>query len=322
MKVLDKIKSPINHEMREFENIFRDSMKGKVPLLNLILRYILRKKGKQLRPAFVFLSAKINGNVPRATYTAATLIELLHTATLVHDDIVDDSLKRRGAFSIHALWKPKVAVLIGDYLLAKGLLTSVAHHEYDLLEIVSNSVQEMSEGELLQIQYSRKKQLTEEQYFDIITKKTASLFSACAASGAKSAGSADDIVNAFSDFGKYAGIAFQIRDDLLDYKNNTGKPKGNDIKEKKMTLPLIYALNNSKNQKKQKVLKIINNNTFNKNTLLFVRQFVIENGGVDYATQSMINYKEKALSLLKEYPDDEVKLSLITLLDYITDRHK
>jgi len=322
MKELDKIKAPIAQEMKIFEKKFHKTMQGNVPLLNLILRYMLRRKGKLLRPALVFLSAKMNGGIYESTYIAAQLIELLHTATLVHDDIVDDSVKRRGNFSIHALWKPKVAVLIGDYLLAKGLLTSVKHNEYDLLSIVSESVREMSEGELLQIQYSRKKQISEAQYFEIISQKTASLFSACTASGAKSAGASETDVNTFSTLGKYAGIAFQIRDDLLDYTNKTGKTKGNDIKEKKMTLPLIYSFTKCKSSDKQQIIKLINNKTFNNKTTSIIQQFVTEHGGVGYARQKMMDYKEKTVDLLSKCPESAEKQSFIALMDYITDREK
>jgi octaprenyl-diphosphate synthase len=245
MSDIDKIQNSIKEEMERFEPFFRSSMQTKVPLLNIIMNYILRRKGKQMRPMFVFLSAKmIKESVGDSTYTAASLIELLHTATLIHDDVVDEAYERRGFFSINALWKSKISVLVGDYLLSKGLLLAVEKNEYELLKIVSVAVREMSEGELLQIQKSRKLNITEDIYFEIIRKKTAALIAACAACGAKSSGADDETVEKMRLFGEYVGIAFQIKDDLLDYQNNglIGKPSGNDLKEKKLTLPIIYAL--------------------------------------------------------------------------------
>ena len=318
------IKEPIADEMKKFEKYFRSSMKSKVALLDIITRYIIKRKGKQMRPMLVFLSAKLNGGITDSTYNAATLIELLHTATLVHDDVVDEAYERRGFFSVNALWKNKISVLIGDYLLSRGLLLSVEHKEYDLLEIVSGAVKEMSEGELLQIEKSRKLDITEEVYFDIIQKKTATLLAACTASGTKSTGADDDKVNKMSEFGLNLGIAFQIKDDIFDYdkNNNIGKPSGNDIKEKKMTLPLIYALNKASSSEKKKIIRLIRNNTNNTTKLEEIISFVKEKGGIEYAVKSMNEYKDKARKILDVFPDCEAKDSLIELLEYTISRKK
>ncbi|MDP4207489.1 MAG: polyprenyl synthetase family protein [Bacteroidota bacterium] len=324
MAVLDKIQAPIKNEMLHFDSIFKSSMKSNVPLLNIIVNYLLRRKGKQMRPMFVFLSAKLNGEVTDATYTAASLIELLHTATLVHDDVVDESYERRGFFSINALWKSKVAVLMGDYLLAKGLLLSVDHKAYDLLEIVSEAVREMSEGELLQIQRSRTLDITREQYFEIIRKKTATLIAACSASGAKSVGCDEETVNRMKMFGEYVGIAFQIKDDLFDYqtKGIIGKPTGNDIKEKKFTLPLIYALETSTKTERKHILRTISKHYKNSDKVKYVIDFVISKGGLEYASNMMYDYKNKAMNLLSVYPDSEVKSSLKEFVNYTIERNK
>lgn len=323
MSSIDIIKNPIKGEMSKFEELFKASMNSKVPLLNIITNYILRRKGKQMRPMFVFLTAKLNGNVTDATYTAASLIELLHTATLIHDDVVDESYERRGFFSINALWRSKIAVLMGDYLLSKGLLLSVQHKAYDLLEIVSEAVREMSEGELLQIQRSRTLNITQEQYFEIIRKKTATLISACAASGAKSVGCNDDVVNNMKLFGEYVGISFQIKDDLFDYQDKglIGKPTGNDIKEKKLTLPLIYALQNSDAKEKRHILRIIGQKKKSADIKAVV-DFVISKGGLEFASGMMHDYKNKAMALLDVYPDSETKQSLIELVNYTINRNK
>lgn len=325
MSVVDKIKAPIKDEMEKFEPFFRSSMQTRVPLLNIIMNYLLRRKGKQMRPMFVFLTAKmLKEEVDESTYTAASLIELLHTATLIHDDVVDEAYERRGFFSINALWKSKISVLVGDYLLSKGLLLAVEHNEYELLKIVSVAVREMSEGELLQIQKSRKLNLTEEVYYDIIRKKTASLIAACTACGAKSSGADDSLVKKMWQFGEYVGMAFQIKDDLLDYQNNggIGKPSGNDIKEKKLTLPIIYALDKSSLTEKKKMLSIVKRHNKNKQKVQEVIDFVIAKGGIEYASQQMHEYKNKALSLLNEITDNNPKGALEELVNYVVTRKK
>jgi len=325
MSVVDKIKAPIKDEMEKFEPFFRSSMQTRVPLLNIIMNYLLRRKGKQMRPMFVFLTAKmLKDEVGESTFTAASLIELLHTATLIHDDVVDEAYERRGFFSINALWKSKISVLVGDYLLSKGLLLAVEHNEYELLKIVSVAVREMSEGELLQIQKSRKLNLTEEVYYDIIRKKTASLIAACTACGAKSSGADDSLVEKMWQFGEYVGMAFQIKDDLLDYQNNggIGKPSGNDIKEKKLTLPIIYALEKSSLTEKKKMLSIVKRHNKNKQKVQEVIDFVIAKGGIEYASQRMHEYKNKALSLLNGIPDNSSKGALEELVNYVVIRKK
>ncbi|MFC2152666.1 polyprenyl synthetase family protein [Bacteroidota bacterium] len=325
MSTVDKIKVPIKNEMEKFEPFFRSSMKTKVPLLNVIMNYILRRKGKQMRPMFVFLTAKMFQNqVKESTYTAASLIELLHTATLIHDDVVDEAYERRGFFSINALWKSKISVLVGDYLLSKGLLLAVDNKEFDLLKIVSIAVKEMSEGELLQIQQSRKLNITEDIYFDIIRKKTAALIAACAACGAKSAGEDDEIVEKMRLFGEYIGMAFQIKDDLLDYQNHgsIGKPSGNDIKEKKLTLPVIYVLKNASSGDQRRILSIVKRHNKNKKKVQEVIDFVINNGGIEYSATKMHEYKSKALNILSEMPENESKKSLEELVNYVVTRKK
>ena len=325
MSVVDKIKAPIKGEMEKFEPFFRSSMQTKVPLLNVIMNYILRRKGKQMRPMLVFLSSKmLNKEVTDATYTAAALIELLHTATLIHDDVVDEAYERRGFFSINALWKSKISILVGDYLLSKGLLLAVENNEYELLKIVSVAVKEMSEGELLQIQQSRKLKLTEDTYYEIIRKKTAALIAACAACGAKSIGADDELVEKMRLFGEHVGMAFQIKDDLLDYQNNgsIGKPSGNDIKEKKLTLPIIHVLKNASTSDQKRILSIVKRHNKNKRKVQEVIDFVIENGGLDYTTQKMHEYCEKALDLIKDIPESESKESLVELVNYVVTRKK
>jgi len=318
------IKAPVAAEMQSFEKHFRDSMKSSVPLLDKITHYIIKRKGKQMRPLFVFLTAKLFGETTPSTYNAATLIELLHTATLVHDDVVDEAYKRRGFFSINALWKNKIAVLVGDYLLSRGLLLSVDNEEFDLLKIVSTSVKLMSEGELLQIEKARKLDIKEEVYFDIITKKTATLIASCCATGAKSANQSDEIVEKMRLFGEKVGICFQIKDDLFDYGSgeNLGKPTGIDIKEKKMTLPLIYALGKAEKSIRRKIINTVKNNNNNQKKVKEVINFVIESGGIEYATELMLNYRNEALELLNDIPESEAKKSLIDLVLYTTERKK
>ena len=325
MSAVDKIKAPIKNEMEKFEPFFRSSMQTKVPLLNVIMNYILRRKGKQMRPMFVFLASKMLKNeVEDSTYTAASLIELLHTATLIHDDVVDEAYERRGFFSINALWKSKISVLVGDYLLSKGLLLAVDNNEYDLLKIVSVAVKEMSEGELLQIQQSSKLNITEDIYYDIIRKKTAALIAACTACGAKASGADDEMVDKMRMFGEHVGMAFQIKDDLLDYQNNgsIGKPTGNDIKEKKLTLPIIYVLRNASSSDQKRILSIVKRHNKNKKKVQEVIDFVIDNGGLDYTKQKMHEYCEKAFDLLKDIPENESKESLVELVNYSINRKK
>lgn len=321
---IQEIKAPIKDEMLNFEKHFRNSMKSTVPLLDKIMHYIIKRKGKQMRPMFVFLSAKLVGDVTPSTYTAASLIELLHTATLVHDDVVDESYKRRGFFSINALWKNKIAVLVGDYLLSRGLLLSVENEEFDLLKIVSTSVKLMSEGELLQIEKARKLDIEECVYFDIISKKTATLIASCCATGAKSAGQSEEVVEKMRLFGEKVGICFQIKDDLFDYGSgeNIGKPTGIDIKEKKMTLPLIYALSQANRKTQRKIIRIVKKNNNQKEKVQEVINFVIESKGIEYATQKMHEYKEQALSILEEFPKNAANNSLKNLVLYTTERTK
>lgn len=325
MNKLDQIKKPIEHEIREFEPRFRASMKSRVSLLDKIMHYIIKRKGKQMRPMFVFLSAKMFGETTDSTYRAAAMIELLHTATLVHDDVVDDANKRRGFFSINAIWKNKIAVLVGDYLLSKGLLLAVENEEFELLRIMSNSVKEMSEGELLQIEKARKLDITENIYYDIIRQKTATLIASCCASGANSVGVDKEIVEKMRLFGEYTGIAFQIKDDLFDYGSDgeiIGKPTGIDIKEKKMTLPLIYALNNATSFEKRKMINIVKKHNENKKKVKEVINFVIEMGGIEYAQKAMHDYKDKALEILKEFEQNDANKALSELVIYTTERTK
>lgn len=325
MSEIDRIQNSIKDEMDRFEPYFKASMQTKVPLLNLIMNYILRRKGKQMRPMFVFLSSKmLKQPVSESTYTAASFIELLHTATLIHDDVVDEAYERRGFFSINALWKSKISVLIGDYFLSKGLLLSVEKNEFELLKIVSVAVREMSEGELLQIQKSRKLNITEDIYFEIIRKKTAALIAACTASGAKSSGATDEEVEKMRLFGEYVGIAFQIKDDLLDYQSDglIGKPKGNDLKERKLTLPIIFALQKASIKERSKILSDIKRNNKNKQKVQQIIDFAIQKGGIGYSHQKMMEYKDKAIDLLKDFPDNEAKESLKDLVTYVVIRKK
>ena len=310
--------------MEEFEGRFRSSMRSEVALLDKITHYIVKRKGKQMRPMFVFLTAKMLADTNDQTYRAATLIELLHTATLVHDDVVDDAAKRRGFFSINALWKNKVAVLVGDYLLSRGLLLAVKHKDFHLLEITSNAVREMSEGELLQMEKARKLDITEEVYFNIIRQKTASLIASCCASGAASVSDDKELIEQMRLFGETVGIAFQIRDDLFDYGSdaNIGKPTGIDIKEKKMTLPLIYALNNSDRSEKRFIINTIKNHNTDEKRVAQVINLVREKGGIEYTNNRMKEYQQKALSMLESCPDNEARKSLIDLVNFVIDRTK
>lgn len=325
MKVVSQIKDPIRPEMELFESKFRDSMSSQVALLNRITYYIVNRKGKQMRPMFVFLCAKLlnDGQVNERTYRGASVIELIHTATLVHDDVVDESDKRRGFFSINALWKNKIAVLVGDYLLSKGLLLSIDHGDFDLLRIISVAVREMSEGELLQIEKARRLDITEEIYYDIIRQKTATLIAACCALGACSVKPESSDVETFRQFGEFCGMAFQIKDDLFDYgAEQIGKPTGIDIKEQKMTLPLIYVLNNCSDKEKKWLINSVKNHNKNKKRVKEVISFVKERGGLDYAVSKMLLFKERALQLLEAYPSSSYRDALELMVNYVVERKK
>lgn len=324
MSTLDQIKQHISNELKHFDNYFSAEMKTNVPLLNLVMRYLLKRKGKQMRPILVFLTAKLLGKPSESTYTAAALIEMLHTATLIHDDVVDESNERRGFFSINAIWKSKVAVLIGDYLLAKGLLLAVNNKEYEILNLVADAVKEMSEGELLQIRNSRKLNITEGEYFEIIRKKTATLISCCCSCGAKSVGMPNDIVKKMQYFGELLGIAFQIKDDLLDYQiiNSTGKPTGNDIQEKKLTLPLIHALEMTDGVEKKKLLRLMNNSAKSTRKFHEVLDFINKNDGMLYAEEKMNEYASLALEELNQFPNIEIRQSLHAFVYYTIQRSK
>jgi octaprenyl-diphosphate synthase len=325
MKIVSQIKQPIFEEMELFEKKFYNSMSSKVALLNRITYYIVNRKGKQMRPMFVFLIAKMvsEGRVDERTYRGASVIELIHTATLVHDDIVDDSNRRRGFFSINALWKNKIAVLVGDYLLSKGLLLSIDHGDFDLLQIISVAVREMSEGELLQIEKARKLDITEEIYYEIIRQKTATLIAACCAMGAKSVNGSDNEVEMMRKFGELIGMAFQIKDDLFDYgSEKIGKPTGIDIKEQKMTLPLIYTLNNSSDKEKKWLINSVKNKNKDAKRVNEVIAFVKSSGGLDYAVSKMKAFQQEALHILNQYPETPFKESLILMVNYVIDRKK
>ncbi len=325
MKIVSQIKSPIEVEMELFEKKFSNSMSSQVSLLSRITHYVVNRKGKQMRPMFVFLIAKMcnDGEVNERTYRGASVIELIHTATLVHDDVVDASNRRRGFFSINALWKNKIAVLVGDYLLSKGLILSIDNDDFDLLKIISVAVREMSEGELLQIEKARRLDITEEVYFDIIRQKTATLIAACCAMGAQSVNASPEVVEDMRKFGELIGIAFQIKDDLFDYgEEKIGKPTGIDIKEKKMTLPLIYALNNSEKKEKRWLINSVKNHNLDKKRVKEVIAYVKENGGLEYATQQMKSYQQQALELLQKYPESPYKDSLELMVNYVIDRKK
>ena len=311
----------IAKELEVFEKVFKDSVKSHVSLLDTIMRYIVKRKGKQLRPMFVLLSAKLTGEINDKTYRAASLVELLHTATLVHDDVVDESYERRGFFSINALWKNKVAVLVGDYLLSKGLLLSLDNDDFEVLKILSHAVKQMSEGELLQIEKARNLNLQEDIYFEIIKNKTASLLASSCAAGAYSS-SQDQLAAAkMRQFGEWVGIAFQIKDDLFDYGNeDVGKPTGNDIREKKLTLPLIYTLNHCAPALKKELIYIIKNENRRKEKVNHVIEIVRKSGGIAYSQQKMEEYRDKALGLLHEFTDSEVRKTLEELVRYTTDR--
>ncbi len=320
---LDDIKTPVKEELKFFEKEFKDSMKSSVPLLNRITHYLTRHKGKQIRPLLVLLSAEIAGGIVEKTYRAASLVELLHTASLVHDDVVDDALERRGFFSVFALWKKKAAVLIGDYLLAQGLLLAVKHKDYDILETVSDAVRLMSEGELLQIEKSRQLNITENEYFEIIERKTASLLAAACKAGAMS--SATDQENLVIDdmfrFGHHIGVAFQMKDDLFDYGNNkTGKPTGNDIREKKITLPLIHTLVNTDKKTRRKIVRALKKRKKSSERVQFVIDKVLHGDGVSYTEAKMNEHLDIAREILNQHPDTPARSALFQLIDFIGKR--
>jgi octaprenyl-diphosphate synthase len=318
------MKIPVNliaEELKIFEKKFKEAAKSNVSMLDRIMDYIVKRKGKQLRPMFVFLSAKLCGQVNETTYRAASLVELLHTATLVHDDVVDDSLERRGFFSVYALWKNKVSVLVGDYLLAKGLLLSLDNNDFRILQILSDAVRKMSEGELLQMEKARTLNIDEDTYFEIIRNKTASLLSSACAAGAWSASENESMTAQMKSFGEKVGIAFQIKDDLFDYTSDkVGKPTGNDIKEKKLTLPLIYTLSKVDKATKRKIIYIVKNENKDSKKMDYVLKNVSESGGIDYTIKLMNQYKREALSILQTFPESEIKNGFAELVNFVTDR--
>lgn len=318
---MELVKKVIGEELALFEKKFANHVYTSKPLLDRLMRFIIKRKGKQMRPMFVLLCAEIAGGIHEKSYRAASLIELLHTATLVHDDVVDNSMIRRKFFSINALWKNKVAVLVGDYLLSKGLLLSLENDDYQILKITSRAVKEMSEGELLQMEKARKLDIEEDTYFEIIRGKTSSLLSAACSAGAFSATDDTEVTEFFRQFGEYVGIAFQIKDDLFDYgQDNIGKPTGIDIKEKKMTLPLIYTLQNADRSVKRKIIYIVKNQNTNKEKVNEVISYVHQSGGIEYSAKKMNEYRDKALTMLEQYPDTDAKKALIELVNYVIDR--
>ncbi|MFN5845716.1 MAG: polyprenyl synthetase family protein [Flavobacteriia bacterium] len=323
MLTVKEMMKPIDAEMSEFEVRFRQSMKSKVPLLDKITHYIIRRKGKQMRPMFIFLTAKMLGEMNDRAYDAASLVELLHTATLVHDDVVDDANERRGFFSVNALWKNKIAVLVGDYMLSKVLLLSIEKNNVRLLEIVARAVREMSEGELLQIEKARRLDITEEIYFEVIRQKTASLIATCCEAGAISV-DREDMAPTMQKFGELVGLAFQIKDDIFDYgtPGNIGKPTGLDIRERKMTLPLIYTLNTASKEVKRELINIVKNHNEEPRYVNKAIQLVTESGGIEYAHKKMMELKEEALALITDIPDSEAKRSIVALVEYTTQREK
>jgi octaprenyl-diphosphate synthase len=323
MSIVKDIKSPVLKELDEFEIRFRESMRSKVPLLDRITHYIVKRKGKQMRPLFVFLSAKMLGEINNDTYNSASLVELLHTATLVHDDVVDDANERRGFFSINALWKNKIAVLVGDYMLSRVLLLSIEHKKYRSLEIVARAVREMSEGELLQIEKARRLDIDEATYFEVIRQKTASLIATCCEAGAVSVGREDE-AERMRQFGELVGLAFQIKDDIFDYGSpgNIGKPTGIDIREQKMTLPLIYTLNNVDKSTRNELINIVKRHNENPKKVRRAISLVIENGGIEYAHSKMLELREQAINLLKDLDTSPSKTALIQLVDYTINREK
>jgi octaprenyl-diphosphate synthase len=323
MPNIDQIKQPIAAEIDLFEFKFKDSMHSDAPLLNRITHYIVKRKGKQMRPMFVFFAAKLCGGILESTHRGAALVELLHTATLVHDDVVDNAYERRGFFSINALWKNKIAVLVGDYLLAKGLLLSVNNSEFALLKIVSEAVQQMSEGELLQIEKVRRMDISEELYFNVIRQKTASLIASCCAAGAASTGADEATIEKMRLFGELVGIAFQIKDDTFDFgTDDVGKPLGIDIKEKKVTLPLIYALNKSEKSERKKIINLVKNHQDDPKKIQEIIDFVNSKDGVYYAHQKMLEYQNQAFEILYQFEAGDARTGLEQLVRYTTERKK
>jgi octaprenyl-diphosphate synthase len=318
------MKLPVNlieYELKLFEEKFKDAVKSNVSMLDRIMRYVVKRKGKQLRPMFVFLAARLFGQANESTYRAASLVELLHTATLVHDDVVDDSIERRGFFSVYALWKNKASVLVGDYLLAKGLLLSLENDDFQILKYLSDAVRQMSEGELLQMEKSRSLNLDETVYFEIIKSKTASLLASACAAGAWSTSQSADTSQRMRAFGEKVGIAFQIKDDLFDYTSqDVGKPTGNDIKEKKLTLPLIYTLNNVEKETRRKMIYIIKNENTRKTKVQYIIDVVEKNGGIEYTNQKMAGYKKEAMDLLHSFPASDIRDGFEELVNFVTDR--
>ena len=318
---VDRVQALLKEELALFETKFREAAQSKVPLLDRVMHYIIRRKGKQMRPMFVFLSARLFGPATETTYRAAALVELLHTATLVHDDVVDEAYERRGFFSINALWKNKVAVLVGDYLLSKGLLLSLDHNDFEILKYLSTAVRKMSEGELLQIERSRNLNLSEDVYFEIIRNKTASLLASSCAAGAWTTSGDTDISERMREFGEKAGIAFQIKDDLFDYGDaQIGKPTGNDIKEKKLTLPLIYTLNLLQKHERREIIYLLKNKNRDKSSVRQIIELVKEKGGIDYAAEKMNQYRDDSLELLHTFPSSPVRDGLEDLIRYSTER--
>jgi len=324
MSTLDQIKLPVSEELKKFDHFFTDTVKSDIFLLNVVVNYIVRTKGKQIRPLFVFLSAKMHGEINRSTFLAATSIEMLHSASLIHDDVVDESYERRGMFSINAIWKNKIAVLMGDYLLAKGLLVATQDKEYEVLDIISTAVKDMVEGELLQFKKSRKLDIDEETYFEIIRKKTASLIGISMAVGVHSVTKDQETIEKMKEIGILAGLAFQIKDDIFDYqeKGIIGKPTGNDIKEKKITLPLIYVLKNSSRSEKQRIINIVEHKNNNKEKVAELIELVRQKGGLEYATQRMNYFSNEAIKKLDEFPKNAASESLAQLINYIIVRKK
>jgi octaprenyl-diphosphate synthase len=318
---MELAKKVIGAELELFEKHFKDAVKSRVSLLDRIMQYIVKRKGKQMRPMFVLLSAKLHGEINDSSYRAASLVELLHTATLVHDDVVDEAFERRGFFSINALWKNKIAVLVGDYLLSKGLLLSLENKDFTILTILSNAVKNMSEGELLQMEKTRNLNFDESVYYEIINGKTASLLASSCAAGASSVSNDSEVIEQMRAFGENVGMAFQIKDDLFDYgEAKVGKPTGNDIKEKKLTLPLIHILQKVTPALKKKIIFIVKNNNNDKAQVKFVIDNVVSNGGIEYATEKMIEYRDKALTILHSFPKSSCRDALEELVRYTTDR--
>ncbi|HEY0434489.1 MAG TPA: polyprenyl synthetase family protein [Chitinophagaceae bacterium] len=311
----------IDTELKTFEHKFKDAVSSESPMLDRIMRYVVKRKGKQLRPMFVFLCAKLCGEVNESTYRAASLVEVLHTATLMHDDVVDDSMERRGFFSVYALWKAKATVLIGDYLLAKGLLLSLDYKDYRVLHILSDAVRKMSEGELLQLEKARNLNLREDIYYEIVRNKTASLVASACAAGAWSTTGDESVTEIMRQFGENAGMAFQIKDDLFDYSNeNVGKPTGNDIKEKKLTLPLIYTLNHADRETRRKIIYIVKNENSKKDRVKYVIDKVVELGGIEYAKTKMNEFRQHSIDLLGRFPASPYRQGLENLVNYVADR--